>query len=46
MNEAAKAAVALGLPESGWHRTHYLSLINLVTGSISQISEHLRNGAS
>ena len=45
MKEAAKAAGALGLPGSGWHRTHYLSLVNLVTGSVSQICEHLRNGA-
>jgi hypothetical protein len=46
MKEAAKAAKALGLAGSGWHRTHYLSLINLVTSSVSQISEHLRDGAS
>jgi hypothetical protein len=45
LKEAAKAAKALGLPGSGWHRTHYLSLLSLLTGSISQISEHLKSGA-
>jgi hypothetical protein len=46
INEAAKAAKALGFPASGWHRTHYLNLLNRLTGSISQISENLRNRAS
>ena len=44
--EAAKAAAKLGFPGSGWHRTHYLSLLNLLTSSVSQISKHLKNGAS
>jgi hypothetical protein len=46
MIEAAKAAAALGFPESGWHRSHYLNLLKRLTGSISEISEHLENGAT
>jgi len=46
IKEEAKAAKALGFPASGWHRTHYLNLLNRLTGSISQISEHLRSGVS
>jgi hypothetical protein len=46
MREAAKAAIALGFPKSGWHRTHYLNLLNRLTSSISRTSEHLRSGAS
>jgi hypothetical protein len=42
----AKAAAKLGFPGSGWHRTHYLSLLNLLSSSVSQISKHLKNGAS
>ena len=46
MREAAKGAIALGFPKSGCHRTHYPNLLNRLTSSISQISEHLRSGAS
>ncbi len=38
---AASAAAQLGLPEKNWHRTDYLRLLNLVAGSIHQISSHL-----
>jgi len=43
--KAAKAAKALGFPGSGWHRAHYLGLLNLLTRSVLQISKHLKNGA-
>lgn len=37
----AAAIAQLGFPEKNWHRTHYLSLLNLIKETIHQISEHL-----
>ena len=43
--KAASAAAQLGITTENWHRTHYLRLLNLVAGSVRQISEHLKDAA-
>jgi len=45
MEKTATAAAQLSLPRNGWHHTHYLSLLNLLTSSVAQISEHLKNAS-
>ncbi|MEN6428774.1 MAG: hypothetical protein ABFE13_25785 [Phycisphaerales bacterium] len=44
-DQAAKAAIQLGLAPRNWHRTDYLRVLNLVTESIEGISRHLETGA-
>ncbi len=39
------AAVKLHLPESNWHRTDYLHLLDLVSGSVRRVSDHLQTVA-
>lgn len=39
--KAATAAAELGLPKGNWHRADYLCLLNLVTNSLRQITNHL-----
>ena len=39
--KVAKALAEIGLPEENWHRTDYLHLLRLVTGSVRQVSDRL-----
>jgi hypothetical protein len=41
----AEAALQLGLPESGWHRTHYLQLVEQVTGGVWAVAEKLQEAS-
>lgn len=41
--EATEAATQLGLPEQRWHRTDYLRLLKLITGSVDRISGYLES---
>lgn len=43
--EAATAAVSLGLPKENWHRTDYLSLLRVIADSVNRISEHFEAAA-
>lgn len=41
----SEAAVQLGLPESGWHRTHYLQMVEQVASSIWAVADKLQDAA-
>jgi hypothetical protein len=43
--KAAAAATNLGLPTGGWHRTHYLRLLEVIAESVCRISEHFEAAA-
>jgi hypothetical protein len=43
--EAASAAVKLGLPKGKWHRADYLKLFALIATSLNTICEHLDGAA-
>jgi hypothetical protein len=40
-DRVVSVAKRLGLPEQNWNRRNYLRLLNLVTGAVERINEHL-----
>lgn len=42
----AEAAAQLGLPEIGWHRKHYLQVVEQVTSSVWAVAEKLQEAAN
>jgi len=44
MKKISIAATKLGLPTTGWHRSHFMKLIDLVTTSVTQARECIESG--
>ncbi len=40
-SRVAKAAIQLGLPDKNWHRKDYLKLLEFISSSVREISQHL-----